>query len=340
SQEGDSQEGDSQEGDSQEGDSQEGDCPQRGDEERCSRSMAALRREREEGPVAHGSDAEARIRRVVGRIFDLPSFPIVIRKLMVVAEDPHSSARDLAAVMAQDQAISAKILKLVNSAFYSLQRPVSSLQHAVSLLGYNSVRSMALSVSIFNAFGGEAGSGPFTYARFWQHAVAAALGARTLAQIGQKVHPDEAFTAGLIHDIGLLLEARYLTAEFEAAVSMAIRNAVSLRAAEIEVLGVDHPLIGGWLSEAWRLPEPVRDAIVYHHDWALERTATDEAREMTRIVSIVNRLIRAEGWTYEPSPILPEEDPVEEGELAEIEASALIEEIRKSLESCRALLAS
>lgn len=301
--------------------------------------MAPLREGRRVGPVAQGPDAEARVRRVVARIYDLPSFPGVIRKLTAVAEDPNSSAKDLASVMAQDQAISAKILKLVNSAFYGLQRPVSSLQHAVSLLGYNSVRSLALSVSVFNAFGAGGHAGRFTYSQFWQHAVAAGIGARTVARLGQIVHPDEAFTAGLVHDIGLLLEARYLPKEFGAAVAMAVENNAPLRAAEIEVFGVDHPLIGGWLAEVWRLPEPVRDAIVFHHDWELGRTASDEARAMTQIVSVVNRLIRAGGWTYEPADYLNEEE-IEEGELAGIEAPALLEEISESLESCRALLAT
>ena len=155
--------------------------------------------------------SEARLRRGVQRVYDLPSFPEVIVKLGEVAEDPNSSSREVAAVMENDQALAAKVLKLVNSAFYSFSKPVASLQHAVTLIGYNSIRSLAMSVSVKGMFKGLGDS--FALESFWCHSLATAIAAKLLAEKNRFAFKDDMFTAGLLHDVGILLEARYFPEE-------------------------------------------------------------------------------------------------------------------------------
>lgn len=214
----------------------------------------------------HDPANAARLQRVVKRIQDLPSFPLVVQKLAEVSENPRSSSRDLAEVMETDQGLSAKVLKLVNSAFYSFPRPVASLQHAVTLIGYNSIRSLAMSVSVKSIFSGLEGS--FDLARFWEHSLATAVGARLLA--GKNCLPrDDLFAAGLLHDVGILLEARHFPAELAEVVAAVRENDEYLLAAEARVFGVTHCLLGAWLAERWCLPPTIRGPVLHHHDHEL-----------------------------------------------------------------------
>lgn len=241
---------------------------------------------------------QERLKRVVARIYDLPSFPLVIKKLTEVAEDRDSSSKDLAEVMAADQGLSAKVLKLVNSAFYSFSTPVSSLQHAITLLGYNTVRSLALSVSVKNMFKDAAGG--FPQERFWEHSLAVALGAKLFAERNRFLLKDDVFTAGLLHDVGILLEARYFPEEMEQILAAMRAEKLFTEQAEERVLGVSHTLLGAWLSEKWRLPGALRESILRHHD--LERGPLaelegleNEERQTVAFVTLANLIVRGMG---------------------------------------------
>ncbi len=205
--------------------------------------------------------AEEKLKRVVQRIYDLPSFPDVIQKLQEEAESPKSTAKKMAAVMEKDQGLSAKVLKLVNSAFYSFSKPVSSLQHAITLLGYNSIRSLAMSVSVRSALNVD--SDCFNADKFWDHALGVATATRQLAELGRFPLKEDAFTAGLLHDVGILLIAKYFSEEVET-IGAKVAEGTSLQTAEEEVLGVDHFVLGGWLAEQWRLPPMLQVPMLRH----------------------------------------------------------------------------
>ncbi len=228
--------------------------------------------------------AHARLKRVVQRIYDIPSFPLVIARLTEVAENPNSSSQDLAKVMEHDQALSAKVLKLVNSAFYSLPRPVSSLKHAITLVGFNSVRSLAISVSVRGAFGNDEAA-----TQFWEHSLVTACAARHLCEMNRLPIKDDLFTAGLLHDIGVLVARRYLTAEAKEAERLVLEESVDPLEAERTAIGVEHTLLGAWLAEHWSLPPLVRHVIRDHHDAAAGPPEWEESDpEMRRAVEIVS----------------------------------------------------
>lgn len=210
-------------------------------------------------------EAQARLKRVVQRIYDLPSFPTVIQKLQEVGEDPKSTSKKMAEVMDKDQGLSAKVLKLVNSAFYSFSKPVSSLQHAITLLGYNSVRSLAMSVSMKSVL--KVDPKIFNPEKFWAHSLAVGTAARLLAELNRFPLKDDAFTAGLMHDAGLLLEVKYFPEELKQ-VTEAVEAGDSLCEAEQKVLGIDHGLLGAWLAEQWSLPPLIGESMLRHHSLA------------------------------------------------------------------------
>lgn len=249
--------------------------------------------------TSNRATAPDNLKRVVSRIYDLPSFPVVITKLAEVAENPDSSCKDLAKVMANDQGLSAKVLKLVNSAFYSFSTPVSSLQHAITLLGYNTVRSLALSVSVKGMFKDAVG---FPQERFWLHSLAAALGAKILAERNRFPMKDDVFTAGLLHDVGFLLEARYFPEQMSQIMEAVSSGELAMADAEDRYLGVTHNLLGAWLAEKWRLPGFLREPILRHHDFEAQtnddiEALSPEERQSLAFVTLSNLIVRGMGYT-------------------------------------------
>ncbi|MGA1489339.1 MAG: HDOD domain-containing protein [Planctomycetota bacterium] len=252
--------------------------------------------------------AQARLKRVVRRIYDIPSFPEVILRLAEVADDPDSSSADLAAVMEKDQALAAKILRLVNSAFYSLSRPVASLHHAISLIGFNSVRALAISVSVRSSFPTD--GDPVGRMAFWEHSLFVACATRTLGSRLRLPGGDDLFTAGLMHDLGVLVARQHLPEEMQEADRLVRECGAGAIQAERQVVGVEHPLLGAWLAEHWRLPPIIHAAIRDHHDalspdWS-ERCALDEeSRRAVELVALGDRLAQAAG-----RPRIPDAPPV------------------------------
>ncbi|MCX7935212.1 MAG: HDOD domain-containing protein, partial [Planctomycetota bacterium] len=134
---------------------------------------------------------------IVERIVDLPTLPQVVNTLLTLLDDPTSSARDVNEVMAHDPALVAKILKLVNSSFYGLPNRVTSIQQAIAILGFNTIKALAVSASVFDLFG-ESG-GDFSYEAFWKHSVGVATVGSYLAGRSKRVDAESGFVIGLLH---------------------------------------------------------------------------------------------------------------------------------------------
>jgi len=138
--------------------------------------------------------------KIVGKVEGLPTLPSVVARINQLIDDPNASAGDINEVISHDLALSAKILKLVNSAFYGFPRRISSMTHAVVILGFNSVRNIALTAFVFDAF--DTGALPFGHRNFWVHSVGTAVTADALATRAGLHIGDDAFVAGLLHDLG------------------------------------------------------------------------------------------------------------------------------------------
>ena len=210
------------------------------------------------------------LKTVVDRIEELPTLPQVAAKIMRLIDDPNSSAQDVHRVMSRDPALAGKMLKLVNSAFYGLPHKVSNLNQAIVLLGFNTIKSLALSVSVFGVFGKGKGSTKFDRDRFWRHAVGSACIYRVLARKGKAVDPETAFVAGLLHDIGKLVLDQYAAPELAKILEEAEFRKCAFVEAERSLFGTDHSAIGGWLAEKWGFPEVLMHWVRDHHQAGLE----------------------------------------------------------------------
>jgi HD-like signal output (HDOD) protein len=200
---------------------------------------------------------------MVGALGKLPSAPQVYTDLTQALADPDSSLGRIAGIVERDVAISAKILQLVNSAFFGLARNVSSVENAVSYLGVNIIQSLAISVEAFRVFtGGDQVEG-FSIDEFEEHSQLAAGIARKL---GLPRHwADPAVVASLLHDIGLLVLATRAPEQFQAALRVAEEKQQPLHQAEAGLCGVSHAEIGAYLLGLWGLPQPVTEAVAHHH---------------------------------------------------------------------------
>jgi len=210
---------------------------------------------------------------LLNRVDDLPPLPAVAAKVMGMAEDDRTSAMDLAQVLATDQALTAKLIRISNSAYYGFARRISTVREAVVMLGFKQVRQVSVGASMMNTFKRSGVDDGFDLDLFWGHSVAVAGAAEALAKKTLGAKPEDAFTAGILHDIGRLVLRQVLPQEFSQAISMARTGEISLHQAELEVTGYAHDEIGQALGERWKFPGHLVDAVRCHHDDSLTAAA-------------------------------------------------------------------
>ncbi|MBW2037330.1 MAG: HDOD domain-containing protein [Deltaproteobacteria bacterium] len=207
------------------------------------------------------------------RTLEIPTLPVVAIKVNKMLQDCETSVKSLSHTIEKDQAIVSKILKLVNSAFYGFRCRISSIPHAVTILGFNTVRNAAVSVSIMDAFSGNNVAEGFDAADFWKHSVAVAVTSKHLAEKTRLVIPDDCFVAGLLHDLGKVVLAKYFKELFVQVWKATREQGLSFYEAEKKLLPVNHAQIGGYLTRKWQLPASLSDAVKYHH--AVRKSVTN-----------------------------------------------------------------
>ncbi|WP_310384204.1 HDOD domain-containing protein [Roseateles sp.] len=201
---------------------------------------------------------------VLSKVNALPSLPALVLELLASIDQEDSNADALADKLSQDQALTAKTLRLANSSFYGMPHQVTSMQQSIAILGFRTIRSLATTAALIGAFPSAAGAG-FDMGGFWRHAYATALFARELAPTLQ-VNPEQAYTAGLLHDIGLLVLVTQFTDHFAAVLAFQSQaDQTPLLEAERATLGLDHARIGHALTSHWKFPEALQHAVTDHH---------------------------------------------------------------------------
>lgn len=203
---------------------------------------------------------------------DLPTLPEVIVRLQKMVDDPRIGARDLVKLIEQDPAISTKVLKVVNSVFYSPANGVeiTHLQPAIARLGFLAVVNIALTTSVFAAFA-RSRTPVFDRKEFWKHSVCVGIVSSVLYDytadiIEQPLSKDTVHLAGIIHDIGKILFECYANNEFHQAITNAQNEEVSLVKEECRVIGMGHDEVGAWLGEKWKLAQELQAVLRWHHD--------------------------------------------------------------------------
>ncbi|MFB6355758.1 MAG: HDOD domain-containing protein [bacterium] len=240
-------------------------------------------------------EMDAELKKVVSQIDDLPTLPAVVTRIIGMVEDPSTSAEDLNKVISQDPSLTAKVLKLVNSAFYGFSRRISTVTEAVVILGFNTVKSLAVSASVFEVFEGG-GSRRFDRVGMWEHSIATGVGAEMIGKRIRYPNVEEIMVAGILHSIGKVVIDLYMQDKVEQILDYVKTNKCSMLEAERDIIGVDHPRIGGWLAEQWNLPDNIVTAIRFYHQ---PREAPEDKRTLPMLIHIGDILARTKniGWT-------------------------------------------
>ena len=193
---------------------------------------------------------------------NVPTIPIVVARILQLLEDEQVSGKKLVEVIEHDQALTGKLLRLANSAFFGQSRSVATIPRAVVLLGFSTVRLLALGVKVWDSLG--SGVTRERAHDLWTHAVTVGASVKLLSSRLRVADPDEAFTSGLLHDIGRLVLAMRFKQDYWRLVGVA--EDCDVHAIEAANFGVDHAEVGAWILEAWSLPPAIVDAVRQHHD--------------------------------------------------------------------------
>lgn len=231
---------------------------------------------------------------LISKIEELPTLPTIVYELTQIINDPMSSTSDVEKVMANDQSLTTKILKLVNSAYYAIPGGVTSLSRAIAYIGFDTVNQLVLSSSIIDALEVTEPSA-FEVNDFWKHSVGVGIAAETIAKFTKYPMPSDLFTCGLIHDMGkiaLLTIDADLLMEIS---TLAKEKNLSFNQAELELNVITHTQIGQLLSERWALPLQLKAAIAHHHQKEANKRGgiSNDLGKIVDIVYLANLLVHA-----------------------------------------------
>jgi len=204
---------------------------------------------------------------IISGIDNLPTPPVVFSRINDAITNPNASAYQIAAIISEDPAMSAKILRMSNSAFYGCRTEITSVKQAIVTVGLEAIRSLVLSTSVLGAFKGQAHLAKFQE-EFWRHSLSVATACKVLTRMLSSEwiqNIDKGFSAGLLHDIGKLVMVAYLPDEWEKVQEVRKNDDQPVFMIEKSVLGYSHSEIGAALATRWNLPEFIRDALAFHH---------------------------------------------------------------------------
>lgn len=216
--------------------------------------------------VSSPAEQDKLIQSAIKEISHIATLPEITIKIIKLVEDPNSSAQDLNKVITNDPALGARILKVVNSAFYGLPGQIGSINRAIVLLGLNAVKNIAIAASLTKLFRGGQISPHFNAKDLWGHSIAVATATRLLADKVSLGLPDEAFLAGLIHDLGIMVEMQALRAGFVDVIEKITADPTQkFRAVELATLGATHEQFGKGLCRSWKFPANFANVTGHHH---------------------------------------------------------------------------
>lgn len=231
---------------------------------------------------------------IVERLEELPTLPTIVYELSRVINDPMSSTSDVEKIMANDQGLTLKVLKLANSAYYAIPGGVSSLQRAIGYIGYDTIHQLVLSASIIKALETKQDAG-FDLNQFWKHSIGVAMAAETTARFVHYRTPADLFTCGLVHDMGKVAIHIIAPEMFTETLAHAKEHNLTLQEAEEKLGNAKHVVIGRELGTKWKLPAAIQSSVAHHHQRDVSRRGPMSS-EMNLVVDIVylsNLLIHA-----------------------------------------------
>lgn len=275
-------------------------------------------------------------------ITHIATLPEITVRIIELVEDPTSTAQDLRHLIENDPALCARVLKVVNSSFYGMPGQIDSIERAVVLLGLNAVKNIAISASLTKLFHGGKLGASFSARDLWVHSAAVATAGRMLADRNHPELAEQAFLAGLMHDIGIMVELQLERNRFIDVLERVQPGADGLpqggmRAAETELFGADHERFGEGLCKRWKFPPAIAAVCGYHHD---PLAVEGDNRRLTAVVNLADQLAARAQLGFSLDVETQETNPEVAAELglSEQDIESVLEELEERVDEMLTLL--
>lgn len=240
------------------------------------------------------------IRDIILNASDLPAMPHVASKVLDLSGNPNTTAAELQKVLQDDQAMAARILKIANSALYGCSRKIKTLTDAIVMLGFNTIRSLVVTSAARNMYLAEGRTMGLKERLLWEHSIGCAIACKLLVGNRHPALAEEAFLAGLMHDIGKLVLNQYASDVFDQVVQQVYNEGAQFVDAEMAILGFHHGEVGAQLVGKWKLSSTLEEAIREHHD----PTAFAADKPLLCYLDLANNLCKREGIGFVELPEL------------------------------------
>lgn len=230
---------------------------------------------------------------IIAKVGDLPSLPAVAARINAEIENEALSAKRLGAIIAEDPSLASRLLRLANSAFYGMPRQIASIERAVMVLGFDTVKNLALSISIFSFF--KKGISPaIDVVGLWNHSLGTAVSARILVARNNPKLAEQAFLFGIVHDIGKIALITQCLSDMEEVGRLIDQAGMPQEAAELKVFGFTHQKIGALLIREWKFPDMMVTGVKTHHDLPPDTRELDQdTAHLVRALCVANQLAKA-----------------------------------------------
>jgi putative nucleotidyltransferase with HDIG domain len=202
--------------------------------------------------------------RLSAAVDGMPAFPKSVQKILTLTRDVNCAPKDLVQVIDKDPVVTVKVLRAVNSAYYSLPKQITSINHAVVYLGFNTIKNLALSIAAIGMLPTDNEAG-FDSQKYLIHSLTTASIAKQLASRFTDVDPMDCFIVGLLHDFGKVVFAQFMPKEFRRALETSLWNGTSLYLTLVDAIGTDHAVVGAMLVEKWRFPSDLVETIRHQY---------------------------------------------------------------------------
>ena len=238
-----------------------------------------------------------RKRQILLQVNGLPTLPKVMSKLIEISDNPNTTAPQLANFLSNDPVLTTRILRIANSSFYGFPQKIGTINLAIVVLGFQSIKDLGLSATVSELFQGREYTSTIDKTKFWLHSIASAAACRIMSRECGFNSPGEVFITGLLHDIGLLVLSKQTHDEYKKVISNALENGKGIFETEEKLLGFNHADLSGWLLENWKIP-PCQVAAIYHNytPWNCE-----EKPNLSMLVNFSDILAQRNGYSIFPN---------------------------------------
>ncbi|MFT3788209.1 MAG: HDOD domain-containing protein [Tepidisphaeraceae bacterium] len=238
-------------------------------------------------PTTSNADPKQLVAMAIGSVSSIATLPEVTARIVKTVEDPRSNAQQLHQIVSHDPALVTRILKVVNSAFYGLPGQIASIERAIVMLGLNAIKNIAVAASLGQLFRGVKLCEGYTAKDLWTHCVGVAVVARELARQAKLSIADEAFLAGMIHDVGLLVSLQVWPEKLKRACEEVRKTGADFCETERTIIGVDHQQLGQALAEKWSFPRSCQLVTGFHHEPSL---VAEGNKPLVSLVALADRI--------------------------------------------------